>query len=127
GVYYFDCGNRCSQNPTKQPQCQPSHGEAELFWAPGCITGMPPSDAMTSSFRSFSRNPAVVVFTVALLAQVFVVSRLAASEHLVPEGGDMRFYLDWGRRIFSGQWTDHHAFYGLPGYAYWLAVLLALT
>src|SRR5690606_11997098 len=41
--------------------------------------------------------------------------------------GDMRFYLDWGMRIHSGNWTDHQAFYGLPGYAYWLAALLALT
>jgi hypothetical protein len=35
----------------------------------------------------------------------------------------MHFYDAWGRRIAQGQWTDHFAFYGLPGYAYLLAFL----
>ncbi len=39
----------------------------------------------------------------------------------------MRFYLDWGLRVAAGQWTDHQAFYGLPGYAYWLGAVLALS
>ncbi len=33
------------------------------------------------------------------------------------------FYSDWAERIAAGEWTDHKAFYGLPGYAYWLAFI----
>ena len=39
----------------------------------------------------------------------------------------MKFYTDWGLRIAHGQWTDHQAFYGLPGYAYLLAVIFTLA
>jgi len=39
----------------------------------------------------------------------------------------MHFYDDWARRIVSGQFTDHLAFYGLPGYAYLLAALYKLA
>jgi tetratricopeptide (TPR) repeat protein len=45
----------------------------------------------------------------------------------LPEGDDMKFYTDWGLRIAHGQWTDHHAFYGLPGYAYLLALIFTLV
>jgi hypothetical protein len=38
----------------------------------------------------------------------------------------MHFYDDWARKIVSGQLSDHHAFYGLPGYAYLLAGLYKL-
>lgn len=37
----------------------------------------------------------------------------------------MKFYNDWALRIAHGQWTDGHAFYGLPGYAYLLAAIYA--
>lgn len=72
-------------------------------------------------------NAALLVFGVALLVQVVVLSRLAASHHLVPQGDDMKFYLDWGTRIAGGQWTDGKAFYGLPGYAYWLAATMLIA
>lgn len=39
----------------------------------------------------------------------------------------MKFYSDWALRIAGGQWTDGHAFYGLPGYAYCLALLFKLS
>ena len=39
----------------------------------------------------------------------------------------MKFYTDWGLRIAHGQWTDHQAFYGLPGYAYLLAFVFTLV
>ena len=35
----------------------------------------------------------------------------------------MSFYNDWAQRILQGLWTDHLTFYGLPGYAYLLALL----
>ncbi|MDQ6911795.1 MAG: tetratricopeptide repeat protein [Verrucomicrobiota bacterium] len=38
----------------------------------------------------------------------------------------MHFYNDWALRILHGQWTDHRAFYGLPLYPYFLAVLYKL-
>ncbi len=38
----------------------------------------------------------------------------------------MHFYNDWALRILKGQWTDYHAFYGLPLYAYLLAGLYKL-
>ncbi|HEX4086408.1 MAG TPA: tetratricopeptide repeat protein [Chthoniobacteraceae bacterium] len=40
----------------------------------------------------------------------------------IPNGGDMKFYSDWGLRIAHGFLTDHHSFYGLPGYPYLLAI-----
>jgi tetratricopeptide (TPR) repeat protein len=39
----------------------------------------------------------------------------------------MKFYSDWALRIVHGQWTDHQAFYGLPGYAYCLALIFTLV
>jgi hypothetical protein len=38
----------------------------------------------------------------------------------------MHFYDDWAQKVVGGQLTDHHAFYGLPGYAYLLAGLYKL-
>jgi hypothetical protein len=35
----------------------------------------------------------------------------------------MHFYDEWARSILRGHLTDHLAFYGLPGYAYVLAIL----
>ncbi len=39
----------------------------------------------------------------------------------------MKFYSDWALRILGGHWTDGQAFYGLPGYAFFLAGIYALT
>lgn len=33
----------------------------------------------------------------------------------------MQFYNEWSKRLLSGNWTDHYAFYGLPGYAFLVA------
>ena len=49
--------------------------------------------------------------------------RASDTPDFLPEHGDMKFYSDWARRIAAGTWTDHQAFYGLPGYAYWLALI----
>jgi tetratricopeptide (TPR) repeat protein len=38
----------------------------------------------------------------------------------------MKFYNDWALRIMHGQFTDGHAFYGLPGYAWCLAGLYSV-
>src|SRR4026209_2491227 len=66
------------------------------------------------------------VFVGVLLVRLFVLGRLAGSAFLLPTRGDMRFYDDWAQDIVGGQFTEHHAFYGLPGYAYLLAGLYKL-
>ncbi len=55
--------------------------------------------------------------------RLLVLARLADSHFLLPNAGDMRFYNDWALRIWHGQWTDHQAFYGLPLYPFFLALL----
>ena len=53
--------------------------------------------------------------------------RAADTVDFLPVQGDMKFYNDWALRILGGQWTDHQTFYGLPGYAYWLALVYAVV
>jgi len=63
------------------------------------------------------------IFAVVLVLRLIALARLSSSSLLLPSDGDMHFYDDWARRIARGEWTDYLAFYGLPGYAYLLAVL----
>ena len=39
----------------------------------------------------------------------------------------MKFYADWATRISQGHWSDGHAFYGLPGYAFCLGAIFAVV
>ncbi len=66
------------------------------------------------------------MFLTALLVRLWVLCAVSNTPDFLPEHGDMKFYSDWARRIAAGTWTDHQAFYGLPGYAYWLAVIYGL-
>ena len=81
---------------------------------------------MPKLFSRLRLQPAHYVFAAVLLVRLFVLGRLAGSAFLLPTRGDMHFYDDWAQRIVGGQLTDHHAFYGLPGYAYLLAGLYKL-
>ena len=82
----------------------------------------------TNSPRSLSRvSPAVWLFFLTFGIRLFVLIRLSQSVHFLPDGDDMKFYSDWALRIAHGQWTDHKAFYGLPGYAYCLALIFTLV
>ena len=63
------------------------------------------------------------LFALVLVVRLIALARLSSSSLLLPSDGDMHFYDDWARRIVRGQLTDHFAFYGLPGYAYLLALL----
>ncbi len=63
------------------------------------------------------------VFLAALVVRLWVLCRAADTPEFLPNEGDMKFYNDWARRIAGGVWTDHQAFYGLPGYAYFLATI----
>ena len=67
--------------------------------------------------------PECWVGVLALIVRMLILSRFAASPYFWPASDDMKFYADWAARITQGQWTDGHAFYGLPGYAYCLAAL----
>jgi tetratricopeptide (TPR) repeat protein len=76
--------------------------------------------------RSLFRHSLAVehyVFAIVFALRVIVLARLTSSPFLLPRGGDMHFYDQWAQRILQGQLTDHLAFYGLPGYAYLLALL----
>ena len=67
------------------------------------------------------------IFASVLLVRIVVLARLAASPLLLPARGDMHFYDAWAQRILNGHFTNHLAFYGLPLYAYLLAVVYKLV
>jgi hypothetical protein len=71
----------------------------------------------------FFASPALWVFSVTATDAARGFDPFCDTPFLFPEGDDMYFYHSWGIRILAGQWTDHQAFYGLPGYAF----LLSLT
>jgi hypothetical protein len=81
---------------------------------------------MPKLFSRLRLQPGHYVFAAVLLVRLFVLGRLARSAFLLPARGDMHFYDDWAQKVVGGQFTDHHAFYGLPGYAYLLAGLYEL-
>jgi tetratricopeptide (TPR) repeat protein len=81
---------------------------------------------MLKLFSRLVLQPGHYVFATVLLVRLFVLGRLAGSAFLLPTGGDMHFYDDWAQKIMAGGLADHHAFYGLPGYAYLLAGLYKL-
>jgi Tetratricopeptide repeat len=81
---------------------------------------------MPKLFSRLRLQPAHYVFAAVLVVRILVLGRVAVSAFLLPTRGDMHFYDDWAQRIVNGQLTDHHAFYGLPGYAYLLAGLYKL-
>jgi len=75
-----------------------------------------------------SRIPLPVwVFLAAFGVRLLVLIHFAASDNFLPLNGDMKFYNDWALRILHGQWTDHLAFYGLPGYPFFLAGIYAIA
>ena len=67
------------------------------------------------------------VFAGVLILRLIALLRLGASSLALPTTGDMAFYHQWAIRILHGQLTDHRAFYGLPGYAYFLAGIYRLA
>ena len=73
------------------------------------------------STRSHHISASVFVFV--FIIRLIALTRLTWSPFLLPIGGDMYFYDDWARKILHGQLTDHLAFYGLPLYAYLLALI----
>ncbi|HEY2714354.1 MAG TPA: tetratricopeptide repeat protein [Chthoniobacterales bacterium] len=68
----------------------------------------------------------VYLFIAVFALRLISLTKMAGSDFFLPSAGDMHFYNQWALRILHGQWTDHHAFYGLPLYAYLLAGLYLL-
>src|SRR6266704_2644860 len=64
-----------------------------------------------------------LIFLGVFLLRLGAVLRLTHSSLLLPGQGDMHFYNDWAKDILHCQFSQHLAFYGLPGYAYLLAFL----
>jgi Flp pilus assembly protein TadD len=67
------------------------------------------------------------LFAFVLLLRLVVLARLAGSPFLLPTGGDMHFYDEWAKQVVQGHFTDGHAFYGLPLYAYLLALIYKIA
>ena len=100
-----------------------------------------------SSLSRYTRFTPLAVFFVIFATRLLILIRFSQSPHFIPDGDDMKFYSDWALRITHGQWTDlkgaccslphpsitdgqstdHQAFYGLPGYAFCLAVIYKLS
>jgi Tetratricopeptide repeat len=74
----------------------------------------------------FSLGLGHLIFLGVFVLRLWALVRLTHSSLLLPIRGDMHFYNDWARAILHGQFTQHLAFYGLPGYAYILAFLYKL-
>src|SRR5947207_2933670 len=81
---------------------------------------------LKSAFRH-SVGGSHYIFMAVFLLRIVVLTRLTDSAFLVPMRGDMHFYDHWAQRILHGQLTDYLAFYGLPLYAYWLALIYKLV
>src|SRR5713101_1617542 len=81
---------------------------------------------LKSAFR-YSVGASHYIFVAVFLLRIVALTRLTGSPFLLPMRGDMHFYDDWAQRILHGQLTDHLAFYGLPLYAYLLALIYKLA
>jgi len=74
--------------------------------------------------RHFS--PAQWLFLITFSVRLYVIVRLSAMPFFIPNGGDMKFYSDWGLQVAHGVLTDYKAFYGLPGYPFLLGFLFKI-
>jgi len=71
-------------------------------------------------------SPAFWLFLATACVRICVVVRLSLMPFFIPNGGDMKFYSDWGLKVAHGVFTDHQAFYGLPGYPFLLGLLFKI-
>ena len=74
----------------------------------------------------FSLSLGHLIFAGVFALRLWTLLGLTHSALLLPTRGDMHFYNDWARDILHGQFVQPLAFYGLPGYAYLLALLYKL-
>ena len=83
---------------------------------------MTPPGAVASR-RPRERWILISIFAGVLLVRLIALSNFIASPTSSPSGGDAAFYSEWAQRITAGEFSDGRAFYALPLYAYWLALL----
>jgi hypothetical protein len=76
--------------------------------------------------RRFSPRAPHYLFAGVFLVRLISLVQLVRSPLFLPAGGDMHFYNEWAKRILSGELDTHAAFYGMPLYAYILALLYRL-
>ena len=79
-----------------------------------------------SALRRFSPGPASYLFLGVLILRLGALERLSASALFMPARGDMHFYDEWAQRILHGEAGVQGAFYGLPLYPYFLALVYKL-
>jgi cytochrome c-type biogenesis protein CcmH/NrfG len=79
-----------------------------------------------SYLRRFSPGPPHYLFAAVFLLRLISLGQLSRTPLFLPARGDMHFYNDWAQRIVRGEVDLHHAFYGLPLYAYGLALIYRL-
>ena len=84
---------------------------------------MPKSVKTEPPTRRFSLGVGHGIFLAVFGLRLLGLLRLTHSSLLIPTRGDMHFYNDWAGQILHGQFSQPLAFYGLPGYAYLLALL----
>src|SRR5579864_3337340 len=87
---------------------------------------MPKSVKSDPRAGHFSLGLTHFVFAGTLALRLWALLRLTQSPLLLPARGDMHFYSDWAKEILHGHFTQPLAFYGLPGYAYFLAGLIKI-
>ena len=85
------------------------------------------NSATDSQPRKRSITPAIWIFIAALTVRLAVLFWFYNSPFFLPDGGDMKFYHGWALKILHGQWSDHKAFYGLPGYPFFLAAIYSVV
>src|SRR5581483_2077117 len=101
--------------PTRQNALNIFVDKREILCYPQCLLPLKKPQPKLS--------PAFWLFVITLAIRIFALVRLSNSPYFAPDNGDMKFYNGWALRILHGQLTDHQAFYGLPGYAYLLALI----
>jgi Tfp pilus assembly protein PilF len=84
---------------------------------------MPTRPKSEAPAARFSLGLGHLIFLGVFALRLWVLLRLTHSALLLPSRGDMYFYDNWARKILGGELTQPRAFYGLPGYAYFLAII----
>jgi tetratricopeptide (TPR) repeat protein len=82
---------------------------------------MPTASKTDHRTRRFSLGAGHFLFLVVFILRLWSLDRLTHSPLLMPSRGDMHFYDAWAAQILHGHFIQPLAFYGLPGYAYFLA------
>jgi Flp pilus assembly protein TadD len=126
-VFIVSSGIASGDDDSKQAQCQffsiPSAHLSNPFFSSGTAEGLLIKSRPMHRCRL---SPAQWLFLLAFCVRLYVIARLSAMPFFIPDGGDMKFYSDWGLQVAHGIFTDHQAFYGLPGYPFILGVLFKI-